>query len=52
MIVSKRNLLFQGAIVRFHVKLLEGKSHVSPFEASSIFVWAFQGGDSGTPIIP
>ena len=24
--VSKRNLLFQGAIFRFHVKLWEGKS--------------------------
>ena len=26
MMVSKRNLLFQGAIFRFHVKLLEGRS--------------------------
>ena len=27
MMVSKRNLLFQGAIFRFHVKLWEGNLH-------------------------
>ena len=27
MMVSKRNLLFQGAIFRFHVKLWEGMFH-------------------------
>ena len=32
MMVSKRNLLFQVVISRFHVKLWEGMIHVKSFE--------------------
>ena len=41
MMVAKRNLLFQGVIFRFHVKLWDGKVQISEVQYQSTIFFQF-----------